>query len=115
MTVECDHSFLFGFTKQVLSDVIVLYTVLDEIKHKSSSVFKKFREVIADRSRNFYTFVNEHHRYGRICLQNSIERTANRSILSIVGTRMLLGFPVNQLTIVMIEQFVLLRSGTTIT
>ncbi|KAG4065176.1 hypothetical protein HA402_007573 [Bradysia odoriphaga] len=50
------------FEEDVLSDVIVLYTVLDEIKHKSSSVYKKFREVVSDRSRNFYIFVNEHHR-----------------------------------------------------
>ncbi|KAJ6635843.1 Exosome complex exonuclease RRP44 [Pseudolycoriella hygida] len=50
------------FEEDVLTDIVVLYTVLDEVKHKSSSVYKKFREVIADKSRNIYIFVNEHHR-----------------------------------------------------
>lgn len=59
--VVLDH--IDVFEEDVLSDVIVLHTVLDEIKHKSSSVYKKFREVIGDRSRNFYIFVNEHHKY----------------------------------------------------
>lgn len=61
MTVNRSRKF-HSFSFQVLTDVVVLYTVLDEVKHKSSSVYKKFREVIADKSRNFYIFVNEHHR-----------------------------------------------------
>lgn len=50
------------FEEDILCDIVVLTTVLDEVKHKSSSVYKKFRDVIGDRSRNFYIFVNEHHK-----------------------------------------------------
>lgn len=46
-----------------LCDVIVLHTVLNEVKHKSSLVYKKLLELCDDSSRRFYTFVNEHHKY----------------------------------------------------
>lgn len=71
------------FEEDVLTDIIVLYTVLDEVKHKSSSVYKKFREVIADRSRNIYIFVNEHHKYECFDGQGN-----TFSIDSLIGTRM---------------------------
>uniref|UniRef100_A0A1B6DID1 PIN domain-containing protein n=1 Tax=Clastoptera arizonana TaxID=38151 RepID=A0A1B6DID1_9HEMI len=45
-----------------LCNVIVLQTVLEEVKHRSSSVYKRLKEIIADSRRNFYVFVNEHHR-----------------------------------------------------
>ncbi|EDW83411.1 uncharacterized protein Dwil_GK22331 [Drosophila willistoni] len=48
--------------EDVLHNVIVLSTVLNEVKHKSSSIYKRFNEIIHDRSRNFYVFVNEHHK-----------------------------------------------------
>lgn len=51
------------FEEDVLSDIIVLHTVLDEVKHKSSMVYKKFKDIQGDRLRNFYVFVNEHHKY----------------------------------------------------
>lgn len=49
--------------EDILSNIIVLYTVLDEVKHKSSSVYVKFKDIIANKSRNVYIFVNEHHRF----------------------------------------------------
>lgn len=48
--------------EDVLSDIIVLHTVLDEVKHKSSMVYKKFKDIQGDRLRKFYIFVNEHHK-----------------------------------------------------
>lgn len=48
--------------EESIKDVIVLHTVLDEVKHKSSVVYKRFRDVIMNPGRRFYTFVNEHHK-----------------------------------------------------
>lgn len=51
------------FEEDVLCNIIILHTVLNEVKHKSSAVYKKLRNIISDQSRNVYTFVNEHHKY----------------------------------------------------
>ncbi|XP_016981483.2 exosome complex exonuclease RRP44 [Drosophila rhopaloa] len=48
--------------EDVIRNVVVLTTVLNEVKHKSSSIYKRFNELIHDRTRNFYVFVNEHHK-----------------------------------------------------
>ncbi|XP_030375855.1 exosome complex exonuclease RRP44 [Scaptodrosophila lebanonensis] len=48
--------------EDVLRNVIILTTVLNEVKHKSSSIYKRINEIIHDRRRNFYVFVNEHHK-----------------------------------------------------
>ncbi|KAM8705694.1 hypothetical protein ACLKA7_010057 [Drosophila subpalustris] len=48
--------------EDVFRNVIVLTTVLNEVKHKSSSIYKRLNEIIHDRTRNFYVFVNEHHK-----------------------------------------------------
>ncbi|KAH8268133.1 hypothetical protein KR026_000560 [Drosophila bipectinata] len=48
--------------EDVLRNVIVLTTVLNEVKHKSSSIYKRFNELVHDRTRHFYVFVNEHHK-----------------------------------------------------
>lgn len=42
-----------------ISNVIVLQTVLEEVKHQSMNIYKRIREVIADESRHFYVFNNE--------------------------------------------------------
>ncbi|XP_055606285.1 exosome complex exonuclease RRP44-like [Uranotaenia lowii] len=47
---------------EAVRNVIVLSTVLDEVKHRSPKIFKRLRKVIADPGRKFYTFVNEHHK-----------------------------------------------------
>lgn len=48
--------------EDVLCDVVLLQTVLDEVKHKSALVYKKLKAILEDRERNFYIFVNEHHK-----------------------------------------------------
>lgn len=48
--------------EDVLKNVIILNTVLEEVKHKSSVVYKKLRDILKRPSRQFYVFVNEHHK-----------------------------------------------------
>ncbi|XP_069698692.1 exosome complex exonuclease RRP44 [Periplaneta americana] len=48
--------------ENALCNVIILQTVLEEVKHRSSSVYKRLKDVIANPSRKFYVFVNEHHK-----------------------------------------------------
>lgn len=48
--------------EDILKNVIILHTVLDEVKHKSSVVYKKLRDILKRPSRQFYVFVNEHHK-----------------------------------------------------
>jgi len=43
-----------------LNNVIVLTTVLDEIRHRSSPIFKRLKDIVANPKRHFYVFVNEH-------------------------------------------------------
>lgn len=50
------------FEEDALCNIIILHTVLNEVKHRSAAVFKKLRNIISDQSRNVYTFVNEHHK-----------------------------------------------------
>lgn len=50
------------FEENAITDVIVLQTVLDEVKHKSASIYKRLRDILVNPARRFYTFVNEHHR-----------------------------------------------------
>lgn len=50
----------------VLCNVIVLQTVLDEVKHRSSSIYKRLKDIVNNPLRKFYVFVNEHHKYGEL-------------------------------------------------
>lgn len=59
----------------ILCDVIVLQTVLNEVKHKSSVVYKKLLQVLKEPTRRFYTFVNEHHK--DTYAERTIGETAN--------------------------------------
>ena len=43
-------------------NVIVLQTVLEEVRHRSSPIYKRLRDIIGDPNRNFYVFINEHHK-----------------------------------------------------
>ncbi|KAK6620525.1 hypothetical protein RUM43_010817 [Polyplax serrata] len=45
-----------------ISNVIILQTVLKEVKHRSSAVFKRLKDIIANPRKKFYVFVNEHHK-----------------------------------------------------
>jgi len=46
----------------VFQNVILLQTVLQEVKHQSYTAYKRIRELISVKERNFYVFCNEHHR-----------------------------------------------------
>ncbi|XP_060754939.1 LOW QUALITY PROTEIN: exosome complex exonuclease RRP44 [Neoarius graeffei] len=46
----------------VFRNVIILQTVLQEVRHRSAPVYKRIKDVIHDKEKHFYTFTNEHHR-----------------------------------------------------
>uniref|UniRef100_A0A8C5TDB1 Exosome complex exonuclease RRP44 n=1 Tax=Malurus cyaneus samueli TaxID=2593467 RepID=A0A8C5TDB1_9PASS len=46
----------------VIKNVIVLQTVLQEVRHRSAPVYKRIRDVIQNPEKHFYSFTNEHHR-----------------------------------------------------
>lgn len=48
--------------EDAIRNVIILTTVLNEVKHRSSAAYKRLLDIIQDKSRGFYVFVNEHHR-----------------------------------------------------
>ena len=48
--------------RPALTDVVVLQTVLDEVRHNKLSVHKRLRAIIADEQRRFHVFCNEFHR-----------------------------------------------------
>lgn len=62
------------FEEDVLNNIIIVQTVLDEVKHRSSAVYKRLKEVIGNSKRHFYTFVNEHHK------DTYIERDSGESV-----------------------------------
>ncbi|EZA55948.1 hypothetical protein DMN91_010758 [Ooceraea biroi] len=47
--------------EDVITNVIILQTVLQEIRHRSSTVYKKLKNIIGDQKRRFFVFINEHH------------------------------------------------------
>ncbi|XP_063619441.1 exosome complex exonuclease RRP44 [Cydia splendana] len=48
--------------EDALTNVIVLQTVLDEVKHQNTAIFQRLLEIIGNKKRKFYSFVNEHHK-----------------------------------------------------
>ncbi|GBM94729.1 Exosome complex exonuclease RRP44 [Araneus ventricosus] len=44
-------------------NVIILQTVLEELRRRHSPVYSRVRETVSDADRHFYAFLNEHHRY----------------------------------------------------
>nr|CAD7602941.1 unnamed protein product [Timema genevievae] len=42
--------------ENLLCNVIIVQTVLDEVKHRSSVVYKRLRDILANPTRKFYTF-----------------------------------------------------------
>uniref|UniRef100_A0A8C9NJX7 DIS3 homolog, exosome endoribonuclease and 3'-5' exoribonuclease n=1 Tax=Serinus canaria TaxID=9135 RepID=A0A8C9NJX7_SERCA len=46
----------------VIKNVIVLQTVLQEVRNRSAPVYKRIRDVIQNKEKHFYSFTNEHHR-----------------------------------------------------
>lgn len=47
----------------VIRNVIILQTVLQEVRHRSAPVYKRLKDIIHEKEKHFYTFTNEHHRY----------------------------------------------------
>ncbi|XP_035905748.1 exosome complex exonuclease RRP44 [Anopheles stephensi] len=48
--------------ESAIQNVIILHTVLDEVKHRSAVIYKRLRAILSNPERKFYTFVNEHHK-----------------------------------------------------
>ncbi|KAL1520405.1 hypothetical protein AB1Y20_021991 [Prymnesium parvum] len=48
--------------RPALCDVILLQTVLDEVRHNKSSIYKRLRALVDDDRRRFHVFCNEFHR-----------------------------------------------------
>ncbi|XP_068423997.1 exosome complex exonuclease RRP44 [Clinocottus analis] len=46
----------------VIQNVIILQTVLQEVRHRSAPVYKRLKDIIHEQEKHFYTFTNEHHR-----------------------------------------------------
>uniref|UniRef100_A0A8C5LTN5 Exosome complex exonuclease RRP44 n=1 Tax=Leptobrachium leishanense TaxID=445787 RepID=A0A8C5LTN5_9ANUR len=46
----------------IIQNVIVLQTVLQEVRSRSAPVYKRIRDIINNSEKYFYTFTNEHHR-----------------------------------------------------
>uniref|UniRef100_A0A8D3DIK5 Exosome complex exonuclease RRP44 n=1 Tax=Scophthalmus maximus TaxID=52904 RepID=A0A8D3DIK5_SCOMX len=46
----------------VIRNVIILQTVLQEVRHRSAPVYKRLKDVLHEKEKHFYTFTNEHHR-----------------------------------------------------
>ncbi len=64
-------------TNPAMKNMIMLQTVLEEVKHQSMMIYKRVREVIQDESRHIYVFSNELMRYYKI--KNKF--TNNKNIL----------------------------------
>lgn len=46
----------------ILANVIILHTVLQEVKHRSLPTYKRLHSVIENPTRHFYIFTNDHHK-----------------------------------------------------
>jgi len=64
---------LIEAAKDLFLDTIVPQTVMQEVKHRNGHIYTRFRKLLADKSRRFYNFSNEHHR------ETYIERKAAES------------------------------------
>ncbi|KAI8913679.1 hypothetical protein EDD86DRAFT_187525 [Gorgonomyces haynaldii] len=45
----------------LIQNVIVLQTVLEEVRHKSSSIYQRIRRMVNQEDKHWYVFSNEHH------------------------------------------------------
>lgn len=46
----------------IIRNVIILQTVLQEVRHRSAPIYKRLKDLIHEKEKHFYTFTNEHHR-----------------------------------------------------
>ncbi|KAL1924470.1 uncharacterized protein VTP21DRAFT_4124 [Calcarisporiella thermophila] len=58
---------------KAVCDVIVLQTVLEEVRHLKIAIYNRLRAIISDPERRFFVFSNEHHR------ETYIEKLPNES------------------------------------
>ncbi|PIA18366.1 RNB-domain-containing protein [Coemansia reversa NRRL 1564] len=61
------------FERPIINNVIVLSTVMDELRGLSMPVYNRVRAITRDHARRWFVFSNEHHR------ETFIERSANES------------------------------------
>ncbi|KAJ2702447.1 exosome catalytic subunit dis3 [Coemansia sp. IMI 203386] len=61
------------FERPVIDDVVVLSTVLDELRGLSMAVYNRVRAIIRDKDRRWFVFSNEHHR------ETFVDRLPNES------------------------------------
>lgn len=47
---------------EAISNVIVLQTTLEELRHRSLAIYNRVRALISEPDKKFYVFSNEHHR-----------------------------------------------------
>lgn len=45
-----------------IRSVVLLQTVLQEVRARSAPVYKRLRDLMASPDKHFYSFTNEHHR-----------------------------------------------------
>ena len=45
-----------------LQNVIILQTVLKEVRHRSTAIYKRLKDIISYNKRRFYVHLNEHHK-----------------------------------------------------
>ncbi|KAL0484556.1 nuclear exosome complex RNAse Dis3/RPR44 [Acrasis kona] len=57
----------------VITNVIVLQTVLDEVKNQNASIYNRLRALVGMQNKHFYVFSNEHHK------ETYVERIASES------------------------------------
>lgn len=46
----------------VIQNVIILQTVLQEVRHRSAPIYRRLKDLIHEKEKHFYSFTNEHHR-----------------------------------------------------
>uniref|UniRef100_A0A674DFY4 Protein DIS3 homolog n=1 Tax=Salmo trutta TaxID=8032 RepID=A0A674DFY4_SALTR len=46
----------------LIKNVIILQTVLQEVRHRSAPIYKRLKDILHDKEKHVYTFTNEHHR-----------------------------------------------------
>lgn len=76
----------------VIRNVIILQTVLQEVRHRSAPVYKRLKDMIQAKEKLVYTFTNEHHRYKDInwfCSEREGEQSKFREALSKQTQRLL--------------------------
>lgn len=48
--------------EDAVCNVIILQTVLEEVKHQNTAIYQRLLEIINKKNRKFNSFVNEHHK-----------------------------------------------------